>query len=174
MNLKALFNFNFFKENVKKSKGLLAFLLGIIPIINVIILIVLLTTNERILVDFNILSFMTYVGLIFVPLSLSITLFSFIFKKNSVDFVMSKPINRRSIYFTNTIGGILIILIYTLINTLIFGLFSLIFSNLTIPFAMLLDYFIYYFVRESNYKFCCFNDYFIYCSLFLFYQLFFF
>ena len=146
MNLKALFNFNFFKENVKKSKGLLAFLLGIIPIINVIILIVLLTTNERILVDFNILSFMTYVGLIFVPLSLSITLFSFIFKKNSVDFVMSKPINRRSIYFTNTIGGILIILIYTLINTLIFGLFSLIFSNLTIPFAMLLDYFIFWLV----------------------------
>ena len=37
MNLKAFFNMNFFKENIKKSKGLLAFLLGIIPIINIII-----------------------------------------------------------------------------------------------------------------------------------------
>ena len=78
MNLKAFFNMNFFKENIKKSKGLLAFLLGIIPIINIIILIILLTGNEGILVDFNTLSFITYAGIIFVPLSLSITLFSFI------------------------------------------------------------------------------------------------
>lgn len=56
MNLKAFFNMNFFKENIKKSKGLLAFLLGIIPIINIIILIILLTGNEGILVDFNTLS----------------------------------------------------------------------------------------------------------------------
>ena len=146
MNLKAFFNMNFFKENIKKSKGLLAFLLGIIPIINIIILIILLTGNEGILVDFNTLSFITYAGIIFVPLSLSITLFSFIFKKKSVDFVMSKPINRKSIYFTNTLGGIFILLIFTLINTLIFGLFSLIFSNLTIPFALLLDYFIFWFI----------------------------
>ena len=146
MNLKAFFNINFFKENIKKSKGLLAFLLGIIPIINIIILIILLTGNEGILVDFNTLSFITYAGIIFVPLSLSITLFSFIFKKKSVDFVMSKPINRKSIYFTNTLGGIFILLIFTLINTLIFGLFSLIFSNLTIPFALLLDYFIFWFI----------------------------
>ena len=146
MNLKAFFNMNFFKENIKKSKGLLAFLLGIIPIINIIILIILLRGNEGILVDFNTLSFITYAGIIFVPLSLSITLFSFIFKKKSVDFVMSKPINRKSIYFTNTLGGIFILLIFTLINTLIFGLFSLIFSNLTIPFALLLDYFIFWFI----------------------------
>lgn len=146
MNLKAFFNINFFKENIKKSKGLLAFLLGIIPIINIIILIILLTGNEGILVDFNTLSFITYAGIIFIPLSLSITLFSFIFKKKSVDFVMSKPINRRSIYFTNTLGGIFILLIFTLINTLIFGLFSLIFSNLTIPFALLLDYFVFWFI----------------------------
>ena len=40
MNLKACFNFNFFKENIRKSKGLLAFLLGVIPIINIIYLII--------------------------------------------------------------------------------------------------------------------------------------
>lgn len=146
MNLKALFNFNFFKENIRKSKGLLAFLLGVIPIINIIFLIILLTTSNNNLLEFNMLSMLTYAGIIFIPLSLSVTLFGFILKKKSVDFVMSKPISRKSIFITNTLGGILILFIFMLINTLIFGLFGLIFESLTIPFALLIDYFIFWFI----------------------------
>ena len=146
MNLKACFNFNFFKENIRKSKGLLAFLLGVIPIINIIYLIILLTTSNSNLLVFNELSLLTYAGMIFIPLSLSVTLFGFILKKKSVDFVMSKPISRRSIYMTNTLGGILILLIFMIINTLIFGLFGLIFESLTIPFGLLVDYFLFWFI----------------------------
>ena len=114
MNLKSLFNFNFLKENIRKSKGLLAFLLGIIPIVNIIFLIILLTSSNNNLLDFNMLSFLTYAGIIFIPLSLSITLFGFILRKKSVDFVLSKPISRKSIFLTNTIGGIVIILFFGL------------------------------------------------------------
>lgn len=146
MNLKALFNFNFFKENIRKSKGLLAFLLGVIPIINIIFLIILLTTSNTNLLIFNELSLLTYAGMIFIPLSLSVTLFGFILKKKSVDFVMSKPISRRSIFITNTLGGILVLLIFMIINTLIFGLFGLVFESLTIPFALLIDYFLFWFI----------------------------
>ena len=146
MNLKSLFNFNFLKENIRKSKGLLAFLLGIIPIVNIIFLIILLTSSNNNLLDFNMLSFLTYAGIIFIPLSLSITLFGFILRKKSVDFVLSKPISRKSIFLTNTIGGIVIILIFMLINTLIFALFSCIFANLTIPFLLLVDYFLFWFI----------------------------
>ena len=146
MNLKACFNFNFFKENIRKSKGLLAFLLGVIPIINIIYLIILLTTGNSNLLVFNELSLLTYAGMIFIPLSLSVTLFGFILKKKSVDFVMSKPISRRSIYMTNTLGGILILLIFMIINTLIFGLFGLVFESLTIPFGLLVDYFLFWFI----------------------------
>ena len=146
MNLKALFNFNFFKENIRKSKGLLAFLLGVIPIINIIFLIILLTTSNTNLLTFNELSLLTYAGMIFIPLSLSVTLFGFILKKKSVDFIMSKPISRRSIFITNTLGGILVLLIFMMINTLIFGLFGLVFESLTIPFGLLVDYFLFWFI----------------------------
>ena len=146
MNLKTLFNFNYFKENIRKSKGLLAFLLGIIPIINIIFLIILLTSSNNNLLNFNTLSFLTYAGVIFIPLALSVTLFGFIFKKKSVDFIMSKPISRKTIFLTNIFGGILIILIFMLINTLIFALFSIIFNNLTIPFLLLTDYFIFWLI----------------------------
>ena len=146
MNLKALFNFNFFKENIRKSKGLLAFLLGVIPIVNIIFLIILLTSSNSNLLEFDILSFLTYTGIVFIPLSLSVTLFGFILKKKSVDFIMSKPISRRSIFITNTLGGILILLIFMIINTLIFGLFGLIFESLTIPFVLLIDYFLFWFI----------------------------
>lgn len=146
MNLKAYFNFNFFKENIRKSKGLLAFLLGVIPIINIIFLIVLLTTSSSNLLEFDIVSFLTYVGIIFIPLSLSVTLFGFVLKKKSVDFILSKPISRKSLFITNTLGGILVILVFMIINTLIFGLFGLVFESLTIPFGLLVDYFLFWFI----------------------------
>ena len=146
MNLKALFNFNFLKENVRKSKGLLAFLLGVIPIINIIFLIVLLTTSSSNLLEFDIVSFLTYAGITFIPLSLSVTLFGFVLKKKSVDFILSKPISRKSLFITNTLGGILVILVFMIINTLIFGLFGLVFESLTIPFGLLVDYFLFWFI----------------------------
>lgn len=146
MNLKALFNFNSLKENVRKSKGLLAFLLGVIPIINIIFLIVLLTTSSSNLLEFDIVSFLTYAGIIFIPLSLSVTLFGFVLKKKSVDFILSKPISRKSLFITNTLGGILVILVFMIINTLIFGLFGLVFESLTIPFGLLVDYFLFWFI----------------------------
>ena len=37
MNLMKLFNKDYFKENLRKSKGLLAFFLGVIPLINILV-----------------------------------------------------------------------------------------------------------------------------------------
>ncbi len=142
MNLKKLFNINYFKENIRKSKGLLAFFLGIIPIINIVFLIIILTVNSDMILTLNMISIFAYLGLFFIPVALSMTLFGFIFKKKSVDFVMSKPLSRKSIFITNTLGGIIIILVFVLLNTLIFGFFSLAFSSLTIPLALLWDYFV--------------------------------
>ena len=38
MNLRKLINFNFIKENIKKSLGILLFLFFIIPIVNILYL----------------------------------------------------------------------------------------------------------------------------------------
>ena len=36
MNLMKYFNYNYMKENIKKSKAILAFFLGIIPVISIL------------------------------------------------------------------------------------------------------------------------------------------
>ena len=50
-------------------------------------------------------------GMYLVPVVLSITLFSFIYKRGSIDFTLSMPINKKQIFLTNTFGGIIIILL---------------------------------------------------------------
>jgi len=145
MNLKALFNLNYFKENIKKSKGILAFLFGIVPLLNILILIICLFEKENIL-EFSLISSITHIGMYIIPIALAVSLFGFLFKQKSVDFVMSKPLSRKTVYFTNTAGGILILFVFLLINTLIYGLFGILFNSLVIPFKLLLDYFIFYFI----------------------------
>lgn len=147
MNLMKIFNKNFFKENIKKSKGLLAFFFGVVPLINIIVLVVVLSENDTsILFDFNTISMVTYLGLYILPIVLAISLFGFVFKQKSVDFVMSKPISRKSIYITNVVGAILLMLLFMLINTGIFALFGLLFNRIVIPGALLFDYFLFWFI----------------------------
>ena len=70
MNLRVLWNKNYFKENLRKSKGLLAFFFGAIPLINILILIVTLVNGESRpeLVE---ISMMTLMGLYIIPIVLS-------------------------------------------------------------------------------------------------------
>lgn len=140
MNLKALFNFNYFKENLKKSKGLLAFFFGVVPLLNI----VMLVTKGEFLATFNDISSITLIGLYVVPIILAISLMGFVFSKKNTDFVMSKPISRKTIYLTNLIGGIITLILLILLNTLIFGLVTLLFSDIIIPFGLLIDYFLYF------------------------------
>lgn len=141
MNLKTLWNKNYFKENLKKSKGLLAFFFGVVPLLNILILIVRLL-NGGVRPEFIDISMITLMGLYIIPLILATSLFGFIFNSRSVDFTMSKPISRKTIYFTNMIGGIMLLIAFILLNTCIFGAFSLLSNSLIIPGKMLVDYFV--------------------------------
>lgn len=141
-------NLKFLKENIKKSRGLLAFCLGIVPLINILILIICVSSikNTIEILDLNSISIITYLGMFIIPIVLAVSLFGFVFKSKSVDFVLSKPISRGTIFITNIVGGILIITIFMLLNSLIYILFGLIFSNLIIPFSLVIDYFILFLV----------------------------
>lgn len=145
MDLKKYFNLSFFKENIKKSKGIIAFFFGVVPLLNILMLIVFLYEKEN-LINFSLLSSITMIGLYIIPFILAFTLFGFIFKQKSVDFILSKPISRKSIYWTNILGGTIILICFMLLNTFIFGIFSLLFSSLVLPFGLLLDYFIYFLI----------------------------
>lgn len=52
------------------------------------------------------------------------------------------PISRKSIFITNTIGGIAILVLMNLINAIFIYILSNTLSNLTIPTGMIIDYFI--------------------------------
>ena len=142
MNLMKYFNFKFMKENFKQAKGMLIFFASLLPLITIISLIVLIM-GDNTFQSFSEFGLVTYILAFIIPTILAFVLYGFVFKKKSVDFYLSKPINRKTIFLTNYLGGILLILGILLLNTLIMYIFSLT-TNLIIPFSMLLDYFIYF------------------------------
>ena len=143
MNLINLFNFNYLKQNLKKSKGALAIFIGIIPIINILTLFLMSDNNHsNEIISLSNISIINFIGVFILPIVISICLFGYVFKKRSVDFVNSMPISRKSIFITNTIGGISILVIMNLINAIFIYILSNTLPNLIIPIPMIIDYFI--------------------------------
>ena len=146
MNLRKLINFNFIKENIKKSLGILLFLFFIIPIVNILYLFNML--NQQIyVINLIDLTKMTYFASFIFPVVIAYILNNYLFKQNSLDFYLSKPINKRKLFFSNILAGLLLILVLLIINVIVFSLFNL--TNLSIPFVLLFDYFIYTFILYS-------------------------
>lgn len=143
MNLINLFNFNYLKQNLKKSKGALAIFVGIIPIINILSLFMINDNNySNEIITLPGISIINFIGVFILPIVISVCLFGYVFKKKSVDFVNSMPISRKSIFITNTIGGIAILVLMNLINAIFIYILSNTLPNLIIPIPMIIDYFI--------------------------------
>ena len=144
MNLTSLFNFNYLKENIKKSKAIILLCMLLLPILNGIILLMHGSTGDNFVASIYDVSGIILFGMYIIPLVLSITLFSFIYKRGSIDFTLSMPINKKQIFLTNTFGGIIIILLMQIINLIITLAISLIYSNMIIDYKMLFDIFLIY------------------------------
>lgn len=143
MSLTKLFNKNYFVQNILKSKAVIAVLIGIIPILNAIYLLAVSSgLNDVMVANLNLVSVLNIIGMYVLPVILSLCLFGYVFKKKSVDFINSMPLTRKQIFITNSIGGVLLIIVIMLINTLLLCIESLLFSNIIISFAMIIDYFI--------------------------------
>jgi len=140
MNLMKLFNLKYLKENLKKSKVTLAFVLLILPILNLITFLMSGLSDNITIFDLGKISILTILGMYILPIVLSITLFSFVFKKKSVDFMGSMPIDRKTLFFTNTLGGIIIIVLLLFITSLLVLIASSMLPNVYVPFGVLLDY----------------------------------
>ena len=144
MNLTSLFNFNYLKENIKKSKAIILLCMLLLPILNGIILLMHGSTGDNFVASIYDVSGIILFGMYVMPIVLSITLFIFIYKKGAVDFTLSMPINKRQIFLTNTIGGMAIILIMQIINFIVMLLVSLIYSNIIVSYKMLFDILLMY------------------------------
>lgn len=144
MSLTNLFNFNYLKENIKKSKAIILLCILLLPIINGIILLMNCSLDNGFMPNIYELSGVVLFGMYIVPIVLSITLFSFVYKKGSIDFTLSMPISKKQIFLTNTVGGIVILLLMQLINFIIMFFVSLIYSNIIIDYKMLFDILLIY------------------------------
>lgn len=142
MNLTNLFNLKFLKENIKKSRAIILLLIFLIPVINVIYYLMNAADSGIIIPSFVELSPLSILGMYVVPVILSLTLFSFIFKRKSSDFVMSFPVSKKQIFISNTIGGIAVLLIMNIVNYLFILIATLLLSNVLIDYRMLFDMFI--------------------------------
>lgn len=141
MSLTSLFNFNYLKENLKKSRSIVLLCIFLVPIINLIIYLMMVTQGNSFIPSFMELSRFLLAGMYILPFILSLTLFSFVYKRQSSDFVMSMPISKRQIFITNTFGGIIIILFMLFINSLLIGFVSFIFPNVYMDYKILFDLF---------------------------------
>ena len=113
MNLTALFNMNYFKQNIKKSRALILLCVVVMPIINALILLLInnSTHNINFISSTMPINAVNFLGMYVIPEVIAICLYNYVFNKKSVDFIGSMPINRKTVYFTNLIGGIVLIVI---------------------------------------------------------------
>jgi len=142
MNSTHLFNYNFFIENIKKSKALLIFLFILLPLFTILTLSAVANGNEMV-VTFEELGVFNIIFMYIIPVVLSIQLFNYTFKKKSADFIGSMPISRKSIFITNTIGGILLLVLLQAITT-ISSLIFLAISPAVLFSGMIWDVFLFF------------------------------
>ena len=120
MNLNKLFNVSYLLQNIKKSKMTIALFFILVPVFTSLIII----ASSDYTFEFGTLGLMNILGMYVIPFIFSISLFGYVLKKNSVDFMGSMPISRKCIFITNTIGGIILILLMQMVTfflTLLIG-----------------------------------------------------
>lgn len=142
MNLTNLFNLNFLKENIRRSKAVILLLTLLVPVINVIYYLMGSASSSIITPNIMNMQPLSILGMYIIPVILSLTLFSFIYKRKSSDFVMSFPVSKKQIFISNTLGGILIIMIMNIVNYLFTLIASLLLSNVLLDYSMLFDMFV--------------------------------
>ncbi len=147
MSLVKLFNRNYFYQNIKKSAPTLALFLGIFPLLNVVVFLLLANANANgIVATLDNLSILLLVGMYIIPVVLATVLYSFMFKRKSIDFIGSMPISKKSIYITNTIGGSFLLFCVLFITIALTGIVSLFLNNVYLAFPLLIDLFLIFFV----------------------------
>ena len=145
MNLTKLFSINYAKENIKKSKGILVLMLFTVPILTLLILYTYMGDMSQFYnnpYNFSTLNIANYFGMFIIPVILSITLMGYVYKKNSVDFVNSMPLNRKQIYLTNIVVGIIYIILLQLLTAIFSGTYSALLEESVINTQMIFDSFI--------------------------------
>lgn len=141
MNLMKLFNFKYLMQNIKKSKMAILLFLSVVPIFTALT-IILNGNSYYYALEFYELGLANIIFMYITPFILSFCLFGYVFKKKDIDFMCSMPISRKSVFVTNTIGGIALILISQLITLILSWLIGAATGTMVFG-AMIWDLFLY-------------------------------
>ena len=90
-------------QNVKKSKMAILLFLSVVPIFTALTII---TIGKETMLKFPEVGLANIIFMYITPFLLSVSLFGYVYKKRSIDFIGSMPISRKSVFVTNTLGGI--------------------------------------------------------------------
>lgn len=143
MNLIKSFNFKYLKENIKKSKGLIMLLLIVVPLLTTLSTVLFVNGENTVnLASERSINIINMLGMYIVPIGLSFALFGYVYRKNSVDLINSMPLNKQTIFVTNTVGGIILITLMQLVTVGLLFICGIACSNLVIFGKMLIDIFI--------------------------------
>lgn len=143
MNLIKSFNINYLKQNIKKSKGLLGIFLILVPLANFLLIFLnSITIDEVVTLETETFMIFNIIGMYIVPIVITVALFGYVYKKNSVDFVNSMPLDKKTIFTTNALGGIILIIGMQLLNLIIMLIGAILFKNIVIYPKMMIDIFI--------------------------------
>ncbi len=141
MNLIKLFNVKYLMQNIKKSKNIIILCLTIMPILSAILLTVIGTSKTYSSVVSSKLTILNIIGMYIIPVAISMCLFGYVFRRNSVDFINSMPLSRKTIFVTNTVGGIILIALTQLLALILTWIVSLFFTQIIIFNGYLIDIF---------------------------------
>lgn len=142
MSLTKLFNFKYLKENIRKSKAVILLCIFLVPIINSITYLMRASKATMYIPELGNLALLPIICMYIIPVVISFTLFGFIHKRKSADFTLAMPISRKQLFLTNTVGGIVILLLMNVINLLFTLVISMLFSNVLVDYRMLFDIFL--------------------------------
>lgn len=142
MNLMKLFNSKYANQNTKKSKGILAIMFIVIPIITMAILYNYDNTAYKSPFYIPVLMTANFIGMFLIPFVLSNVLLGYVYSKKQIDFVNSMPISRKKIFLTNIFVGIFYIIALQLFNFIVLGAYVAIIKTSVISIEMLYDSFL--------------------------------
>lgn len=106
-------NFNYIFQNIKQSKGIFLLIIIIFPLLNLLININGNQTDigEILTSIFSVGGILRFI----IPMVISLELFDYVFKRKKVDLIASMPINKKTIFISNTVAGILMLMLLNLL-----------------------------------------------------------
>ena len=141
MNLMKSFNKNYAIQNIKKSKGILSLLFIAVPVITLFVMYFYDKADYSEPFEMAPLFIVNYLGMYVISFIVSAILMGFSYKKTSVDFVGSMPINRKTMFVTNLIAGIVYLVALQFFTLCVTSLYIVLIPSSLFSISMALDAF---------------------------------